>query len=151
MITNWIDDITKLIGEVSGEGKKKVVTYGIDKIPETISEVPCAFSYITNLRPTYSMGGPGINVWTGVTEVHLTKGISKAELGPTFKLPDRILAACASHLKLNSKVTSFLIDPDQGGIEGPVSGTYGSEAPHYLIFVHWTVVENVTGHYTVGI
>lgn len=131
----------------------RVKTYGINEIPESISVVPCAFSYVTGLKPLVepSMGGPAVNLYEGQTEVHLSTDVSKKSLGWSFKIHDQIQAACAAHITLQGKVTNFGIDADKGGIEGPVTGTYGSEAPHFAIIVHWYVVVNVTGQFTVGI
>jgi hypothetical protein len=150
-IENWIDEIAKLWGTMKA-GKVVVKSYqvfGKAEIPEALSVYPCAITYTTSVNSQYSTGGPCIDIWTGVTELHLCAGVEKQNYPEIMRYFARIRNAAASKMQLNGKVAFFQL-ASENSIEGPVKFTYGEEAEHLGLLIHWTVKENVTGDFSVS-
>lgn len=150
---DWIDEIVALAGTVS-DGKKQVRAYSVfkrDEFPESITEYPCALTYTSEVRSSYSLGGPNIDLWYGVTEFHLTPNVDKSAYPYIMRFFARIKAAFASKMKLNGKVAYFQLRTDEAGMQGPVVLQYGGEDPHLGIVVRWIVKEDTTSKFTVGV
>lgn len=143
-VENWIDKIAKLWATIEDGRGGFVRSYSVfekDEFPESLSRYPCALTYIARV-PTvqYSASGPGVVVYRGVSEFHLTANVKKNQMPYVIRFYDRIMRAAAGSVTLGGAVSHFLLaesDPLQPGIL-----TYGDEAPHYGIAVNWVVKEN---------
>jgi len=145
-VENWIDSIAKLWGSVEDGTGKTVHSYSVferGEFPEAISVFPCAITYVTRI-PTvqYSMSGPAVVIWRGVTEFHLVPNIDKTQIPYVIRFYDRIIRAAASSVTLGGKVSHFLLAPEDPLQPGAL--VYGNEAPHFGVVVNWIVKENPT-------
>ena len=140
----WIDDIAALWDSIVVD-HKKVESYRMAKIPESVTKTPCAITFSMNGNNPNSLAGSAEGFYTGVTEFHLTLDQVRSKIPYCMQFPDLIVAAAASHITLNGKVVSFKI-----GQWEFFEGNWGNEADHFGIKVPWTVQENQTGKYTIG-
>lgn len=150
-VTDWIDEVVKLAGSVKAHNKGYVRAYLVFKkteIPETISEFPCAITYVEGLRASYSQGGPCIDLWDGVTEFHLFPDLNKSNFPEMIRYYGKIRTAWAANMSLGGRVEHCVLKAEEAITM--VKMTYGSEAEHHGLMVHWEVKENVTGMFTVG-
>ncbi len=145
-LASWGKTLTDVWGEVVVE-KKRVTSYGFDKIPESLSVFPAAISRITELNPGYSMGGPCRAVYQGITEFHVTASLVRSQMPFVMKFMDEIVKTAAKHITLGGLVVDFKVSPN--GIR-LMQGTWGNENEHFVIEVSWMVQENQSGRYTVG-
>lgn len=151
-VEHWIDEITALAGTVKTSRGGFVHSYSVYKradFPEALTDYPCALTYVKGVRSVYSLGGPCLDIWSGVTEFHLYENTNKQNLPQVMKYFARIRNAFAAHMNLSGKVGYCLLD--QGDDEESlqlVTLQYGSEEPHLGIIARWTVKENVTGDFT---
>lgn len=152
-VETWIDEIVALAGTIS-DGKVKVRSYSVfnkAEFPESITVFPCALTYTVDVRPAYSLGGPCVDLWSGITEFHLFPSVAKSNYPAIMRYFARIKAAFASKMALNGKVAYFQLRSDEPGLQGPVTLQYGSEDPHLGIVARWIVKEDTTGDFTVGV
>ncbi len=144
--SEWIDKITDLWGTVEDGRGGFVRSYAVFKraeFPDALTVYPCAITYITRLPVAqYSAGGPNIVIWRGVSEFHLVPNVLKSNMAYVIGFYDRIIAAAASSITLNGKVSHFLLGPEEPILPGVLQ--YGDEAPHYGLVVNWEVKELVT-------
>ena len=145
----WIDAVAKLWEVSDGKGGtlRSYRVYEKAEFPESISP-PCVISYTTEAFMDYSLGGPCIEVWNGVSEFHLTTGVGKQNFPFIMLFFARIRNAAAGSMKLGGPVDHFLLRTDVPSIQGPVRLQYGEEAEHLGLIVNWTVKENTTGDFT---
>jgi len=121
------------------------------EFPETLTQYPCAITYTLGVKSDYSVGGPCVDHWEGVTEFHLTPNVVKSHFPYIMLFFRRIRDAAAGSLTLGGRVAHFLLDPDrQPNIQGPVALVYGSEDPHHALVVYWVVKESVSGDFVVS-
>lgn len=149
----WIDEIVALAGTIS-DGQKKVRAYSVfnkAEFPESITVYPCAITYTSELRSSYSLSGPCIDLWYGITEFHLAPNVAKTNYPYIMRFFARIKAAFASKMTLNGKVAYFQLRNDVVGLQGPVTLQYGSEDQHLGIVAQWMVKEDTSGDFTVGV
>lgn len=151
-VTDWIDKIAKDFEISDGKGGTVVSYRAYDKnnFPESLTVFPCAISYVTGSRNQYSLGGPCIDFYNGVTELHLTSTTSKALIPYVMGFFARIRNAVAGDITLDSTVDHWLLRLDMDSIQGPAVLQYGQEEPHYGLIVNWEVKESVTGDFTVA-
>ena len=145
----WFNSLCKLFGEIRDDKGVAVVSYSLEKIPESVTKVPCAISFLEgNIDHSPSTGGPTMVTYHGKTEFHLTMGVQKNLLPYVLSFPDKILQKAASSITLGGKVVSFrLVTP--GSIR-PVTLSWGNEDEHFGLLVPWVVIENQSGKYTVS-
>ncbi len=152
-IEDWADELTGLWGQISDGQGGNVKSYSmIEKrdFPETIEIVPCALTFIEDMDPFYSEGGPLLDFYRGITEFHISKDIAKSNYPDVYKFIRRIRDKAASNMQLNNKVGggNFQIDTEgRPGIVGPIVLTYGIGDPHLGLIVNWTVKDNVAGEF----
>lgn len=144
----WFNTLCKLWGEISVDGKR-VNSYSMEKIPESVTTVPCAISFVESVDAGTSRGGPSHVVYHGVTHFHLTLSLVRSQMGFVLKFPDAIVKKAAEHITLNGMVTDFRIQ-NPGSVDVG-QGTWGNEEEHFIVKVPWTVQENQTGKFTVGV
>jgi len=150
-VENWIDEVARLAGNVKAHNKGNVRSYLVfakSEIPETITEYPCAITYVQGLRAQYSQGGVCIDLLDGQTEFHLFPDTKKTNYPELARYFGKIRAAWAANMSLGGRVDHCVLKPDQS-LE-IVTLSYGSEEEHHGILVHWEVKENVTGEFTVA-
>lgn len=149
----WIDEICDLAGTVSNGRGGRVRSYYVFKkaaFPDSISVFPCALTYTTELRASYSLGGPSTDIWYGITEFHLFPNEAKSNYPAIMRYFARIQAAFAGSMTLSGKVAYFQLRTDEAGLQGPVTLAYGSEEPHLGIIARWMVKEDTSGDFVVS-
>lgn len=143
-VENWIDQIAQIWGTVEDGQGGFVKSYSVferAEFPEALTVFPCALTYVSRVPVIqYSAGGPGVIVWRGVSEFHLTASVNKGRLPYVMRFYDRIIRAAASQVTLGGAVSHFILGPDDPLQPGIL--VYGNEEPHYGIAVNWTVKEN---------
>lgn len=151
-VESWIDAIAKLwrISDGKGGTLRSFAVYERAEFPEALPQAPCVLTYTLDARMDYSLGGPCIDLWTGVSEFHLTTDIAKHNYPAIMLFFARIKHAAAASMKLGGLVDHFLLRTDEPSIRGPVVMKYGEEAEHLGLIVNWTVKENTTGAFTPG-
>src|SRR6266545_8311774 len=135
MIETWIDELAK-VWQISDGRFGTVRSYMLvekaefpDSIdPTTLLTSPVALTIPGWFKPEYSLGGPRIGFYTGVTEFHVAPDVNKGRLPSLLPWYGMILRAAASHMQLNKKVELFLIDDREDAIAGPLALQYGEEA-----------------------
>lgn len=145
----WFNDICRLWGTITDDKGKRVESYPLEKVPESVTKTPCAISFLFgDINAAVSYGGPSMVVYHGKTEFHLTMGLQRNLLPYVMGFPDKIIQAAASSLTLGGKVVHFGLD-NPGSIQ-IVQMTWGNEEEHYGLVVPWTVQENQSGRYEVS-
>lgn len=144
-IENWIDDLTKVWGNVESGKDSTVKSYSVfgkTNMPEDITVFPCAITTAFELSPVTAKA-KSHDLWRGITEFHLVEDTSKKHYPTILRYFDRIREAAAANLQLGGLVANFLIDEvNAPGILGPAVLQWGSEAPHLGLIVNWIVKEN---------
>jgi hypothetical protein len=141
-VESWIDKVCK-VWEISDGAGGTVRSYRLferDEFPEALSEFPCCITYPLGVNMTYSMGGPCIDLWEGVTEFHILPSVDKANLATVLRYVNRIRAAAAANATLGGTVAHFVLAPENS-IQGPVRLQYGDESEHHGLIVRWQVKE----------
>jgi len=145
----WINDISRLWGTIKDDKGVKVQSYLLEQMPESVTRVPCALTFLSgDIDASYSRGGATTVVYRGKTEFHVTLSLVRSQLPYVMSFPDKIIAAAASALTLGGKVVDFRL-AGAGSIK-PVQLTWGDENEHYGIEVQWMVQENQSGRYAVS-
>lgn len=152
-VTDWIDQVAKIFEIADGRGG--TVTsyrpYEKGEFPEAISDFPCAIHYTLGVRNQYSLGGPCLDYYQGVSEFHLTPSTAKSLIPYCMTFISKIRDAAAANITLGGRVAHFLLEMEEVSQQGPVSLQYGGEEPHWGIVVRWEVKEDVTGDFTPGV
>lgn len=153
-VEDWIDKVTELWATVSDGKRGSVHAYSAfkkDDWPESINIFPSALSYVEHANMEYGVGSPAEDRWIGFTEFHLYPDLGKHRYPGVLLFYNRIKTAVAANIQLGGTVQTFYLNTDEGpSIEGPLSLTYGDEAPHWGLVVRWRVFENTTGTFTVS-
>jgi hypothetical protein len=152
-VEEWADEIAALAGTVGDGRGGKVRSYAVFKkaeFPEAITVYPCAITYTAEMTPSYSLGGPCIDLWHGVTEFHLFAGVAKSNYPALMRYFARIKAAFAGAMTLGGKVAYCQLRIDEPGLQGPVVLQYGGEDPHLGIVARWVVKEDTSADFTVS-
>lgn len=140
----WGIELARVWGGIRDMDKRLVKAYGFNNIPETVTEIPSAISFLTDpIDVEYSMGGRSVVSYHGKTEFFLSTDVTKSQLNKVFPFIKKIIEAAAQNITLNGKVDSFLIR-ESGGIE-PAVLSYGDGIDRYGLVVTWDVHETVTG------
>lgn len=153
MIENWIDELAKT-WEISDQRFGTVRSYRLIERAEFPASIeagalgtsPIALTIPAWVRPEYSVGGPRIGFYTGVTEFHVAPSIDKGLIPSLMPWYGLILKAAAARMTLNHTVEYFVIDQDrEDAITGPLGLKYGDETLHWGFLVHWKVKEKLNG------
>jgi hypothetical protein len=150
MMTDWIDklaDVWAISDQKFGTVKSYRLVAAAD-FPASIdasalARTPIALTIPASMTPEYSLGGPRIAIYKGVTEFHVAPDIDKARLPELLRWYEKILTAAAGNMKLSGTVEYFLLDGEDA-IAGPLQIQYGSEAPHWGFLVTWIVKEHIS-------
>lgn len=142
-LTVWLDRIAEVWGSIDDHQGKKLRSYYMFKkaeFPESLKTFPAVLSYLPRVpKADYSMGGPCVILYNGVSEFHLWEDRSKGHYPDLMTYYEKIIRAAAANLTLGGRVEHFLLaanDPIVPGVLG-----YGTEAPHLGIVVQWQVKE----------
>jgi hypothetical protein len=146
-LENWIDDVVDVFAGITAHTGKPLRAYYVFKrreFPDAIADFPCALTFVQSAAPTIS-AGLCLEMWQGITEIHLFPDISRVHFPECMLYYARIRNAFAAHMQLGGKVDICslrwdVLDP----IRGPVRLQYGSEDPHLGMVVQWVVKENVS-------
>lgn len=152
MIEDWIDILCGVWAGVSDQRFGNVKSFNLiseKDFPAAINAAeldirPIAITIADNFDPQYSVGGPRLGFYSGVTQFHVCSDLSMARMPELHVWPGKILRAAAAAMKLNGKVEYFLIK-DTDGIAGPIALQYGAENPHWGFLVQWQVKEVLNG------
>jgi len=153
-VNDWIDEIAKLWEIADGRGGTVTSfrVYEKNEFPESLpAGVICAITYTLDVESAYSLGGPLVDRWRGITEFHFPWGVDKSHFPEIMLFFARIRNAAAGSMTLGSRVAHFLLRTQNTGgqsIQGPVTLTYGSEAPHHGLLVYWEVKDDESGQFT---
>ena len=145
-VESWIDALVARWATVSDNRGGHVHAYRVyDKAdwPDAIGHYPSALTYTTEDRSYYSLGGPGIDQYRGITEFHLFPNVNKGNYPELMLYFARIRNAAAGAITLGGLVAHFLLRTDLPSIQGPVTLQYGGEDPHHGLIVNWEVKESV--------
>lgn len=149
MIEDWIDDLCDVWRTVSAPGFQTMRSPYLIKrkeFPSAISpkdNFPIALTIPASLDPSYSVGGPKVAFYSGVTQFHLVPDLSMGHIPAMLPYYGSILRAAAANVLLGGKVADFMVNPSNG-IIGPLAMQYGDEAEHWGFMVNWTVKEIIT-------
>lgn len=153
MIDSWIDKLCNIWAMDAGN-MRTVKSYRLigdaDRFPESIDparDFPMALTLPSDFSPEYSIGGPLIGFWRGVTEFHVAPSVDKSLLPSLMKWYGKILTAAAGNMRLSGTVEIFMLE-GENAIEGPLALQYGNESPHWGFLVHWRVKERLEGEFT---
>jgi len=151
VIENWIDAIAKLWEFDNGRGGtlKSYRVFERAEFPEALTEFPCAITYPSGLQPEYTVGGPTILLWDGVSEFHITPDVQMVNIPLAFPFYKRILTAAAGSMTLGGKVAYFIIPNEPGAVQF-VTFEYDNGPKHRGLLLRWKVKENITGQITVA-
>jgi len=155
MIETWIDALCDVWAMVAVDGFRTMKSpYLIkeSKFPAAISpadDFPIAITIPANVDLEYSVGGPKIAHFTGVTQFHLTPDLSMAHIPTLLPYYNRIWVAAAANLKLGGLVEYFII-PKPNSITGPIALKWGDEAEHWGFLVNWEVKDKSNTTVVVG-
>ncbi len=153
-VEKWIDSVAAVFGEIiTGQGGKltSYKVFGKTEFPNSLKHFPCAITYLDGVScSSPSDSGPWINLWAGTTEIHLCADTSKSHFPEAIAYYTKIQKVVAAHRQLGGKVAYFELVDQSTSIEGPLELTYGTDAPHLGLLVHWLVKEDVTGDFTLG-
>lgn len=142
MISDWIDEVTKVWGRMRDAKNKPIRSYRIferAEMPDALSVYPCAISYLQRAQ-TVTIGTGGTTmIYKGVTEIHLAPSVSKANLPALMGLYDQVVRVVAANIQLGGRVEHFLLSEDDPIVSGVLA--YGEEAPHLGLIIHWEVKE----------
>lgn len=150
----WIDKIAAVFNIEDGKGGR-VRSYkqaDLKELPDAITsdQVPCVVHHIRDCQPLYSLGGPTILFWEGVSQFHLFEDIKAANWSEALPYFPRILAAAMGNVKLNGTVDTFMIPEQPRAIWFVTFRRIDGSDDHDGIQVTWTVKQTVTGSYTVS-
>lgn len=146
MIEDWIDTLCDVWATVDAPGFGTVTSPRLiqdRKFPASISpssESPIALSFPAVMETIYSLGGPKIGFFTGVTEFHVWNNASMEQAPGLLPWYGAIWRAAALNMTLGGRVEHFVINKSRG-IVGPMTMQYGDETPHWGFTVNWEVKE----------
>jgi hypothetical protein len=144
MVEDWIDALVAVTGKVEIKGKrfKTFPMFKNEGYPESLTTFPSAISYVPNVKPHYSAGGPCYLMAYGTTEFHVAGNLNKSNYPMMMQLFGKIMTVFAADTTLGGKVAYVLL-LEEPGIQA-VSLTYGAEAEHHGLVVPWVVKEMVS-------
>jgi hypothetical protein len=151
-VENWIDDFTKMIGNITVQNKpvKSYSLYLKNEYPSSIKIFPSALTFIDGVNSQLSGSGPSVEFWSGFTEFHLFANVDPGNYPNVLPWFKAIRNAFGSHVTLGGKIAYCLLVDNPLGIEGPLELTYGSEAPHLGLVAHWRIKEHISDEFTFG-
>jgi hypothetical protein len=152
-IESWIDYLAvKVFGSMTFQGQavKSFRLFEKNEYPETLEVFPCWIHYIEHLgeSPIGSAGASWL-MWQGVSELHFSPQVSKANYPDMLNFYTKTLTAVLANRTLGGLVSYFMLGPGTK-IEGPVALQYGLENEHPGLIVHWVVKEDISGKFTLG-
>lgn len=150
MIETWIDAMCVVWEDITDERFGNVTSYKLiaeSNFPDSIDPVdldlhPIALTVPANMEAEYSMSGPLLGFYTGVTEFHVCPDMNRSRIPALLPWYGKIIRAAAGNMTLGGLVEHFVIDAD--GVTGPQALQYGNEAPHWGFVVQWKVKERIT-------
>lgn len=154
-VENWIDKICDLMSVSDGAGGhvRSYHVYDKSEFPESLSQFPCAITYIVGYTPLYSAGGPLKGIYRGRTELHLTDSVDKSKMPGLMLYLARLRNVCSGAMQLGGLVDHFILVAEPSAIVGPSVLQYGSEEPHLGYIVNWQVKADEAGEtgYTIAL
>lgn len=153
-LESWFDKVCDVMAVTDVQGRQVHSYHVFDKneLPLAISTemVPCAITYIGELNPEYSAGGPTLLFWTGQTEFHLTTDVKPANIAYVMSFFEKIITAAAAKMKLDGTVEMFVIPSSGNAIQFATFKNPDGRDDHQGIVVKWSVKQNISGQLTVS-
>jgi len=149
MIESWIDTLVKVWEFDCGNGQMVRSYRLVEKaeFPTVIDpgrDFPLALTIPSGVRPEYSLGGPLLGFWNGITEFHVSPNLDKSLMPSLVRWYGKIVRAAAGSMTLGGLVEYFVIADQEDAVSGPIALQYGAEAEHWGFLVRWTVKERIT-------
>lgn len=147
MLENWIDEITKLFGKLSNGSGGNVRSYKLfelAELPEAITVFPCAISYVEDVVMTMPDSGPNVDMWRGITELHIAPGMKKSDYPKILPYFNRVRGIFALDRTLGGKVQYCKLTVEGPSIEGPIIFSPDTEITNQGLMVHWVVRERLS-------
>ncbi len=142
-VYKWLDKVSAVWSEVVVDDIR-VESYKLSKIPESVTKVPVAISFVPELDPAYAKAGNAIGSYSGETQLHLTKSLVMSQLPYVMRFMDPVVAAAASHITLWGEVFDFRVQKVE-----VVTLRWGGEEDHFGLKISWTVQETQTGKFAI--
>lgn len=146
MLENWIDEIAKMIGQVSDGRGGSIRSYRLfekNEFPETISVFPSALTYPEDVVMASPDSGPNVDTWRGITELHIAPGTKKADFPYILGFFSRIRAAFAIDRTLGGRVQFCKLSIEGPSIEGPIIFNPNTEIATSGLKINWIVRERL--------
>lgn len=151
MIETWIDHLAA-VWEISDTRFGTVKSFKLVQdadFPDSLEASdldlhPVALTIPGGVQFEYSLGGPRIGFYSGVTEFHVAPDLNRSRLPALLPWYGKIVRAAAAAMQLSGTVEYFVISDQPDAIQGPLALQYGSENPHWGFVVNWTVKEHIT-------
>jgi hypothetical protein len=158
MISDWIDAVQNVWAGIQGDGfdyvraplmvKKREYPSAIDA--KDLGLHPIALSMVGETMFQYSMGGPNLGFYQGVTEFHVAPNLDRSAVPDLLKWSRLIVRAAAANMKLGGLVELFVLQERDDQINGPLALQYGDETEHWGFLVYWEVKEQLNTAITVA-
>jgi hypothetical protein len=155
-LQSWLDNLCEVMAVTDRHGRQ-VRSYHVfdrNELPNSITseDVPCAVSYVTDIQPQYSMGGPTLLFYQGQTEFHLTTDVKPVNVAYCMSIFEPIIRAAAGNMRLGATVESFTILQEQAGaLQFSTYRNAEGRDDHQGVVVKWTVKQNISGDLVVSI
>ena len=153
-IESWLDNLCAVMGVTDRHGKqvRSFMVFKRNELPLSIlpEDVPCVVSYVTDVQPQYSSGGPTILFHQGQSEYHLTTDVSPSNVPYCMSLFEPILRAAAGSMKLSGTVELFIIPEQAGSMQFITYRNAEGKDDHQGVVVKWTVKQNISGDLVVS-
>lgn len=148
-LESWIDDVCRVMAVDNGLGGtvKSYAVYERAEMPDAVTEVPCAITFVQGYMPYYSEKGPKSGFYYGRTEFHLVEGLNRSRIPFIMLFYARIRNAVAGKIALGGRTDIEHFGPSPRAelfIEGPVVLQWGgAEGQQNLgLIVNWEVKAN---------
>lgn len=142
-LEDWVDTLADVFAVSDGKGGtvKSYHFYDRPEFPGSITVFPCAVTVPQRCRPMYSLGGPLVDYWQGITELHIAPNNDMSLIPYAVRFVKRVRDAAAANLTLGGRVAHFLIRQDiPDAIAGPVKIRWAEDEPwHWGLVVAWEV------------
>lgn len=147
MLEDWIDIIAKRFGQIP-DGRGGLVRsyrlFEVAEVPEALTVWPCAITYTEDVNMQQPDGGPNVDMWRGITELHLVPGTKKSDIPYMLRFFNRVRVAFSADRTLGGRVQYCRLTVEGPSIEGPIMFDPNTEIANQGLLVHWVVRERLS-------
>ncbi len=147
MVEDWIDEVAKRFAQIPDGKGGFVRSYRlieVAEIPEALTVYPCAISYTDDVTMQTPDGGPNVDMWRGLTELHLVPGQKKSDIPYMIRFFGRVRSVFALDRTLGGKVQYCKLTVEGPSIEGPIVFDPNTEIANQGLLVHWVVRDRLS-------